>query len=714
MTEQLYQEVAKQLQIPIQAVMTTLQLLDEGNTVPFIARYRKEQTGSLDETQIRNIAKQWQSIQQLEKRREQIIRLIDEQGMLTHQLKKELIAARKMTELDDLYLPFQQKRQTKATAAIALGLEPFAKSVLSGQYTYEQLATMAQQFYRDELITTQQVFEQTGFILAQWFSERIFIRQAVRQHFQRYGFIVSKQKSRSVDEKQTFKMYYAYEMKVAHVQNHQVLALNRGEKLGILQVKLAADLVKVTAYVMAYLMTKLDDSLCQYIEKCYQDAYKRLIFPSIEREIRQELTQRASTQAITVFSQNIQQLLLQPPLKGRIILGLDPAYRTGCKLAVIDAQGALEHIAVVYPHQSAKQKEAAQKVLNQIIDAYGVTLIAIGNGTASRESEEFIAELLKKRQDDVAYLLVSEAGASVYSASKQAIAEFPDLQVEQRSAVSIARRVLDPLAELIKIDPQSLGVGQYQHDLPSNQLQDELQAVVESAVNKVGVELNTASVQLLTAVSGLNATVAKQIIQYRDTNGAFTSREQLKNVPRLGAKTFEQAAGFLRIQQGIHPFDTTPIHPESYPVAMKILQELGFETTSLGSSALEEKIASVKVEALSDAINASHIIVSDILAALCAPNRDPRDEYPQPLLRKDVLKFSDLEVGMILEGTVRNIVDFGAFVDIGVKVDGLIHKSKFGKRIQHPLEVVSINDIVQVEIIEIDEIRQTISLQYMI
>lgn len=712
MNNEMIQQVAKQLQLGEKAVTTVLNLLAEGNTVPFIARYRKEQTNGLDEVQIREIAKQWQSVQQLEKRREQVTRLITEQGLLTPELAKKLQIATRMQEIDDLYLPFQQKRQTKATAAIALGLEPFAKQIMSGQYTYPELTTLASQYCREEVPTTQAVFDQTQFIIAQWLSERITIRQRLRHLFWQTGQMTAKKKTKSEDEKATFQMYYDYQMKVSSLPNHQILALNRGEKLGILAVKLQVDQQLVETRIGQSLLTKFDPSVHEYLNNCFQDAYKRLLFPSLEREIRQELNQRAQTKAIEVFSKNIQQLLLQPPLKGRTILGLDPAYRTGCKLAVINERGDVLAIDVIYPHKPQNQHEMAAKKILQLVETYQISLVAIGNGTASRESEEFIAQTLKTASLAIPYLIVSEAGASVYSASAEAISEFPNLQVEQRSAVSIARRVLDPLSELIKIDPQSLGVGQYQHDLPTGQLQEELNAVVETAVNRVGVELNTASAKLLASVSGLNANVAKQILLYRQEHGRFTNREQLRKVPRLGAKTFEQAAGFLRIQAGDTPFDQTPIHPESYALARMILQKLGFSTNDLGSAALQQAVKSTDIAQFSQELATSPLMIEDIFAAFCAPNRDPREDYPQPLLRHDVLSFADLQIGMQLQGTVRNIVDFGAFVDIGVKIDGLIHKSQFGKRIQHPLEMVEINDIVTVEILTIDQKRQTIGLRY--
>lgn len=712
MNKEMIQQVAKQLQLRPQAVETVLTLLADGNTVPFIARYRKEQTMGLDEVEIREIAKHWQSVQQLEKRREQVIRLIAEQGLLTDELTKKLQVAQRLQELEDLYLPFQQKRQTKATAAIALGLEPFAKEIMSGKQTYLQLQVSAKKYCREELPTITDVFDQTQFIIAQELSERASLRQRLRHLFRETGQMTAKKKPKGEDEKATFQMYYDYRANLRFIPNHQILALNRGEKLGILSVKVSVDQRLVDERIGKTLFAKFDNSVHTYLEQCFQDAYKRLLFPSLEREIRQELSQRAQTKAIAVFGKNIQQLLLQPPLKGQTILGLDPAYRTGCKLAVINANGDVLAIDVIYPHKPQNQREQAKAKIFQLVQTYDVSLIAIGNGTASRESEEFIATSMKEVGLTVPYLIVSEAGASVYSASQEAIDEFPTLQVEQRSAVSIARRVLDPLAELIKIDPQSLGVGQYQHDLPVNQLQEEIDVVVETAVNRVGVELNTASAKLLAAVSGLNTNVAKQILLYRQEHGNFTNRQQLKAVPRLGAKTFEQAAGFLRIQAGDTPFDQTPIHPESYDLAQSILHKLGFQAADLGSDALQQVIQTLDIPQFSHELEASHLVVGDILAAFCAPNRDPRDEYPQPLLRHDVLSFDDLKIGMQLQGTVRNIVDFGAFVDIGVKVDGLIHKSQFGKKIQHPLEIVEINNIVTVEIITIDQKRQTIGLQY--
>ncbi|MCC5889415.1 MAG: RNA-binding transcriptional accessory protein [Alkalibacterium sp.] len=688
-------------------IVSVLDLLKDGNTVPFIARYRKEVTGALDEVQIREIEDRHTYLTNLEKRKSDVLVSIDEQGKLTPELEKEIKAASQMQRVEDLYRPYKQKRRTKATIAKEAGLEPLADWVLS--FPQGSLEEEASQYLDEEkgLESVENVLAGVHEVIAETISDNPVYRTWIREFVQKNGILESKVKDKSADEKGVYEMYYEYSETLKTLVPHRVLAMNRGEKEGILSLTIDSDEDRIHRFIMKQELPDGKTSpAIEAVKEAITDAYKRFISPAIERELRNELTEKAEDQAIQVFGENLNNLLLQAPLKDQTILGLDPAYRTGCKLAVIDATGKVLGIDVIYPHTSSasgqKGKEAVSKFLD-MVNRYDVDTIAIGNGTASRESETFVAEHLKSVDKQVAYVIVNEAGASVYSASEEARREFPDLQVEDRSAVSIARRLQDPLAELVKIDPQSIGVGQYQHDVSQKKLTEQLDFVIETTVNQVGVTVNTASAALLKHISGLTKTTAENIVLYREENGKFTSRTQLKKVKRLGPKAFEQAVGFLRIPDGKEPFDNTGIHPETYKQAEMILTAAGMRKTDIGSDDLKARIKLVDEEKLLEETGLGQETYKDIVKALLAPGRDMRDDMPAPLLRTDVLSMEDLKEGMELEGTVRNVVDFGAFVDIGVKQDGLVHISKLSNSfIKHPKDVVSVGDIVKVWIDSVD------------
>lgn len=696
-------------------ISAVLNLMQEGNTVPFIARYRKEMTGSLDEVQIQAIEEAYKRVTALQDRKEAVIKSIAEQGKLTPELERQIHASTKLQDVEDIYLPYKQKRQTKATIAKERGLEPFARWLLS--FPAGSLNDEAQKYVDadKELASVQDVLDGAHEILAETFSEIAAIRNWVRNFTMRTGTIRTtvKTKGKDLDEKGVYQQFYDFEETIKKMTPTRTLAINRGEKEKILTVKVQVDPASVMQYFHFKIIDNRPDSeATAFIEDAYQDAYKRFVGPAIEREVRGTLTVDAEEKSIKVFGQNLYNLLMQAPIKGKVVLGFDPAYRTGCKLAVVDENGKFLDKAVIYPHKPApeKKREAAAPELIALLEKYQVTMIAIGNGTASRESEQFVSETLKQIKRDIYYVIVNEAGASVYSASQEARDEFPDLQVEQRSAISIARRLQDPLAELVKIDPESIGVGQYQHDLPSKELANEVDAVVERAVNRVGVNLNTASYQLLTRISGLSKTIALNIVHYRDENGRYNSRTELKKVPRLGPKSFEQSVGFLRIIGGKQPLDNTDIHPESYPVAKKILAAAGLSEADLGDQQAVAKVNNVDLTPfVNEGVGAETL--KDIVASLQNPGRDLRDNMAAPLLRKDVLTMEDLKPGMKLEGTVRNVVDFGAFVDIGVKHDGLVHVSKMAHRfVRDPKTVVAIGDIVEVWIESVDLARERIQL----
>ncbi|QZN89277.1 RNA-binding transcriptional accessory protein [Vagococcus lutrae] len=694
---------------------TVLSLIEEGNTIPFIARYRKEMTGSLDEVAIQEILERHRFLENLETRRSEVLRLIDEQGKLTEELERDIEKATKLQQLEDLYRPYKQKRRTKATIAREKGLLPLAEWLLSLPNQAEVEAE-AQKYINEEkeLTTIEDVLSGAHEIMAETISDEPKYRQWLRNFAERTGVLVTEGKQVEKDEKKVYEMYYDHQEPVAKVASHRVLAMNRGEKEDILKVSVSVEEEKVMAYFDEQLIgNKTSSPAVSYVRNAYEDSYKRFIGPAIEREIRSNLTEQADQQAIDIFGENLRHLLLQSPLKKKVVMGFDPAYRTGCKLAIVDETGKVEAIDVIYPHKPAshaKRSEAATK-FQELIKKYHVEMVAIGNGTASRESEKFVAENLKVLEETVYYVIVNEAGASVYSASEVAREEFPDLQVEERSAVSIARRLQDPLAELVKIDPKAVGVGQYQHDVSQKQLNEQLSFVVETAVNQVGVNVNTASPQLLEHVSGLTKATAKNLVAYREENGAFNSRNEFKKVPRLGPKAFEQSVGFLRILDGKSPLDNTSIHPESYNTTKALLQRLEIEPEELGSEEATDKLEAISVKNLAKELEVGEQTLEDIVEALKQPGRDLREDMPAPLLRQDVLEMKDLLVGMELEGTVRNVVDFGAFVDIGVKQDGLVHLSKMStKFVKHPRDIVSVGDVVTVWVEKVELDKQRISL----
>ncbi|HGL5644495.1 TPA: Tex family protein [Enterococcus faecium] len=718
MTENLNQTIIQLVQKELsdyrpKQLTTVLNLLNEGNTVPFIARYRKEMTGSLDEVQIREIEERYAYLENLEKRKTEVIRLIDEQGKLTPELEAEITQAVKMQQVEDLYRPYKQKRRTKATIAKEKGLEPLAKWLM--QLTDGEVQSEAEKYIdkEKEVSSAEEALHGAHEIIAEQVSDNAKFRTWIRSYTYNKGMYVSNVKDEQADEKGVYEMYYDFAEPVHKMVSHRILATNRGEKEDILKVFLQVDEAAILAYLDRQIVKNPASPSSSFVREAYQDSYKRFIQPAIERELRNELTEKADEQAIAIFGENLRNLLLQPPLKGKVVLGFDPAYRTGCKLAVVDATGKVLAIEVIYPHKPAAQakREAAGPAFIQLINKYQVDMVAIGNGTASRESEFFVAEQLKSADHKTYYAIVNEAGASVYSASEIARKEFPHLQVEERSAVSIARRLQDPLAELVKIDPKAVGVGQYQHDVSQKRLAEQLDFVVETAVNQVGVDVNTASPQLLQHISGLNKTTAQNIVIYREENGEFTARTQLKKVPRLGPKAYEQAIGFLRVPGGKNILDNTGIHPESYSIAKEILTSVQLSEKELGTEEAVEKLTRLSVEKLAESLSVGEETLTDILAGLTQPGRDMRDEMPAPLLRTDVLSMEDLKPGMELTGTVRNVIDFGAFVDIGVKQDGLVHISKLSKKfVKHPTDVVSVGDIVTVWIEQVDTKKGRISL----
>ncbi|KMY52814.1 hypothetical protein AC623_01415 [Bacillus sp. FJAT-27231] len=709
--ESLIRKTAQDENLEVKKVRAVINLIEEGNTVPFIARYRKEMTGALNEVEIQSLINRWNYLQNLSARKEEVIRLIEEQGKLTAELKADILHAEKLQAVEDLYRPFKQKRRTKATIAKEKGLLPLAEWLLT--MPASSVTAQAETYISTEkgIASAEEAIEGALHIIAEQSADEAAIRQWVRDETFRNGVIHSAAKNSELDEKNVYEMYYTYEEPVAKIVPHRILALNRGEKEDILRVTIQTDADKIVRYMSKQYKVNEQVESGVYVHEALQDAYKRLIQPSVEREVRNELTEKAEDQAIHIFSENLRKLLLQPPLKGKVVLGVDPAYRTGCKLAVVDETGKVLYIGVIYPHPPKSKRDEAGALVQQLLKEYSVEIIAIGNGTASRETEQFIADIIKESKQQTSYVIVNEAGASVYSASETAREEFPDFQVEERSAVSIARRLQDPLAELVKIDPKSVGVGQYQHDVSQKKLNESLTFVVETAVNQVGVNLNTASSSLLQYVAGLNKTVANNIVKFREENGKFNNRSQVKKVPRLGAKTFEQCIGFLRIIDGQEPLDKTAIHPESYPEVKKLLQSVGYTTQDVGTKELAEALNNVAIEQAAEETGIGVLTMQDITDALKRPGRDPRDELPTPLLKTGVMKLEDLKPGMEMQGTVRNVVDFGAFVDIGVKEDGLVHISKMKKGyVKHPLDVTAVGDIVTVWIEQVDEKKGRVSL----
>ena len=692
---------------------TVLALLEDGNTVPFIARYRKDQTGSLDEVQIREIEERHRYLVNFEKRKDEVIRLIDEQEKLTDEILSDLMNAKTLTALEDIYRPFKQKKRTKATIAKEAGLEPLAEFLLA--CTSEEVEAKAATFINEEkdILTVEDALNGALEIIAEKVSDNAHYRKLLREYTVQKAMLVTSLKDEEKDEKHVYEMYYEYQELVKTIVPHRILAVNRAEKEGVLKVSLEVDEIIPLEKMIKKEISDVNSPSALYVKAAIEDSYKRFIAPAIEREIRSELTEKAQTQAIEIFGENLQNLLLQAPMKGHVILGLDPAYRTGCKLAIIDETGKVLDKAVIYPHQGASDFKRAQAgtTFKKLLEDYQVTLVAIGNGTASRESEAFVSEQIKGLNRKIYYTIVSEAGASVYSASEIARKEFPDYQVEERSAVSIARRLQDPLAELVKIDPKAVGVGQYQHDVSQKQLDARLDIVVETAVNKVGVNVNTASAALLEHIAGLTKTTAANVVAFRDENGKFTNRSQLKKVPRLGPKAFEQAVGFLRIVDGKNPLDGTDIHPESYEFAEKILEKIQATKVEIGTEKVEQALSALDKKALSSELGIGIETLELIFAGLIKPGRDPREEVDPPILRSDVLSMEDIQVGMELQGTIRNVVDFGAFVDIGVKQDGLVHISRMKKGfVKHPSDVVAVGDIVTVWVTEIDMKKGRVSL----
>ncbi|QFY87433.1 Tex family protein [Bacillus subtilis] len=709
----LKQQIAKEIGLSQKHVESVIRLLEDGNTVPFIARYRKEQTGSMDEVQIQTISERWQYIQNLNQRKEEVIRLIAEQDKLTDDLKGKIEQSVKLQEVEDLYRPYKQKRKTKATVAKSKGLEPLADYILTLPQD-DRLAATADQYISEEkeVFTREEAIEGAKHIIAEQISDEPTFRKWIRQETFKRGTIKSAAgKSADADEKNVYEMYYEYEEPIAKVVPHRVLAMNRGEKEDILKVSIEPPADHIKAYLEKQIIKNRSTSVKEILQETIEDSYKRLIQPAIEREIRKELSEKADEQAIHIFSENLRKLLLQPPMKGKTVLGVDPAFRTGCKLAVSDETGKVLKIDVIYPHAPVNKTKEAHEKVKKILEQYQVEMVAIGNGTASRETEQFIVNVLKDMPRKIYYVIVNEAGASVYSASELAREEFPDLKVEERSAVSIARRLQDPLAELVKIDPKSVGVGQYQHDVSQKRLNESLRFVVETVVNQVGVNVNTASAALLQYVAGLSKSVAGNVVKKREEIGKFSNRKELKDIPRLGAKTYEQCIGFLRVQEGTEPLDRTGIHPESYKETKALLKKLGLSTEHIGTAELKDKINQLALSETAKELGIGEITLKDICEQLTRPERDPRDEVPKPLLKTDVLQLEDLKEGMELQGTVRNVVDFGAFVDIGVKQDGLVHISKLSNQfVKHPLDVVSVGDIVTVWVDGVDVQKGRVSL----
>lgn len=704
-------QLTSELNIKLWQTEAAVKLIDEGNTIPFIARYRKEATGSLNDEVLRNLGERLTYLRNLEEKKEQVLSSIEEQGKLTDELRKQIEEAQTMVAIDDLYRPYRPKKRTHAIIAKEKGLEPLA-AYISLQMAKEPIEETAKEYISEEkeVLTAQDAIAGACDIIAETISDDADYRTYIRNQAFKEGMITSSAKDEEAES--VYEMYYNYTEKISKTADHRILALNRGEAEKILTVKIEAPEDRIILYLEKKIIKNNNQYTTPLLQATIKDSYKRLIAPAIERDIRNELTDKAQEGAIRVFGKNLEQLLMQPPIAGKVVLGWDPAFRTGCKLAVVDATGKVLDTVVIYPTAPQNKVEEAKKIVKNLIKKYGISLISVGNGTASRESELVIVEILKEIPEKVEYVIVNEAGASVYSASKLATEEFPNFDVGQRSAASIARRLQDPLAELVKIDPKAIGVGQYQHDMNQKKLGDALTGVVEDCVNKVGVDLNTASASLLEYISGISKTIAKNIVAYREENGKFTNRKQLLKVAKLGPKAFEQCAGFMRISGGDNPLDTTSVHPETYDAANALLKKLGFTPDDITSGNLIGISLMVKdLKKTAEELGIGEITLQDIIKELEKPARDPRDEMPKPILRTDVLEISDLTPGMVLKGTVRNVIDFGVFVDIGVHQDGLVHISQIcDKYIKHPLEVVSVGDIVDVKVISVDEKKGRIQL----
>ncbi len=704
-------QLKEELKIETWQVEAVVSLIDEGNTIPFIARYRKEKHGSLNDEQLRNLSERLTYLRNLEDKKAQVLASIEEQGKLTEDLKAQILAATTQVVVEDLYRPYRPKRRTRATIAKEKGLEGLANVILL-QITEKPIEEEAKAYLSEEkeVNTVEEAIQGAMDIIAENISDDADYRSYIRKATMNEGTIVSTAKDEKAES--VYEMYYNFEEKIDKIAGHRVLALNRGEKEKFITVKVTAPEEKIIMFLQKKVIVKNNPYTTQILKDTIDDSYKRLVAPAIERDIRNELTEKAEDGAIKIFGKNLEQLLMQPPIVGKVVLGWDPAFRTGCKLAVVDATGKVLDTTVVYPTEPQNKVEETKKTVKQLIDKYDISLISVGNGTASRESEMIIVEMLKEIHKPVQYVIVNEAGASVYSASKLATEEFPNFDVGQRSAASIARRLQDPLAELVKIDPKSIGVGQYQHDMNQKKLSEALSGVVEGCVNKVGVDLNTASASLLEYISGISKVIAKNIVVYREENGKFTERKQLLKVAKLGPKAFEQCAGFMRISDGKNPLDATSVHPESYDAAAKLLEKAGYQLEDIknGLTGLGKEIKDKKTMAEQLGIGEETLI--DIIKELEKPGRDPRDEMPKPILRTDVLEMKDLTPGMVLKGTVRNVIDFGAFVDIGVHQDGLVHISQLTdkKFVKHPLEVVSVGDIVEVKVMSVDLPKKRIQL----
>ena len=712
MNDFIIKEIASELDVKVNQVETVLKLLEDGNTIPFIARYRKEATGALDEEKIRKIDEVYQYQVNLSKRKEDVIRLIDEKGLLTDELRDSIMKCSKLVEVEDLYRPFKEKKKTKATDAIKNGLEPLAKEIMAFPVKGD-INEMAKKYINENVKNVDDAIQGAKYIIAEWISDDAKIRKSIRDNTYNYGVIKSKIKKNAKDDNRVYDMYYDYEERVKYIKPHRILALNRGENEGVLSVSIDNDTDRVIEYINKRVIKNDKSFVVDVVKSAIEDSYKRLIEPSIEREIRSSLTLVGEEAAINNFGKNLEALLLTPPMKDRIVLAFDPGYVNGCKIAVIDPTGKYLDSTVVKPflkgNNADKLMEQSVAVVLNLVNKYKVDIIAIGNGTASRESEKMIADMIKKYNLSCKYVIVSEAGASIYSASPIAIEEFPDLAVEKRSAVSIGRRLQDPLAELVKIPPEGIGVGLYQHDVSSKKLKDNLDFVVSKAVNSVGVNVNTASPSLLKYVSGINKRVSDKLIDYREKVGRINSRKEIQSV--LSDKVYEQAIGFLRITDGDNVLDSTGIHPESYDVAINLLNSIGMTLSDVGSEKLINKLEEIDTEKYKDLLNTDIYTLEDVIECLKKPNRDPRDEMPQPILKSDVLELKDLSVGMKLQGTVRNVVDFGAFVDIGLHEDGLVHISKItNKYIKHPSEVLSVGDIIDCYVEEIKLDKNKVSL----
>ena len=711
MNENIINEIKEELNIPKEGIIATLKLLEEGNTIPFIARYRKEATGALDEMQIKKISEYYEYEVNLLKRKEDVIRLIEEKGLMTDELRQKIMDAKKLVEVEDLYRPYKEKKKTKATDAIAAGLEPLAKQILAFPLS-GSLDDLAKKYVNDKVKSVNDALTGAGFIIAEWISDNAYYRKWIRSYVYKNGILECKKKKDANDEKKLYEMYYDYKENIREIKSHRVLAINRAENEKVINVGIEIDKNTILEFLNSKVIKNDKSFVCDLVKGSIEDSYKRLIFPSIEREIRTDLTEKADEVAIENFGKNLEALLLTPPMKEKIVLAFDPGYVNGCKLAVIDKTGKYLFSTVIKPFSSSdKSLEQSKTILVNLIEKYNIDIIAIGNGTASRESEKLCADLIKEHNLKCKYVIVSEAGASIYSTEKVASDEFPNLSPNERSAVSIGRRLQDPLSELVKIPPEGIGVGLYQHDVAQNRLKESLDFVVSKAVNSVGVNINTASPSLLKYVSGITKKNIDKIIEYRDSNGKIKSRDEIKKKKILTDKTYEQAIGFLRILEGDNILDSTSIHPESYDIALRLLNQIGMSLSDVGTESLIKKLDEIDIEKEAKELGTDIYTLEDVISSLKKPNRDPRDEMPQPILKSDVVNIEDLKVGMKLQGTVRNVVDFGAFVDIGLHNDGLVHISKItDKYIKHPSDVLSVGDIIDVYVIDISKEKEKVSL----